>query len=219
MRTNYQNLNFVMSVKDEDTIVDRKVWIKEAAGLVAKPQKMIEGLVKQWANSEDGIDVWPAESVESAIWEALERDGFYVEVKDEEPEDDLPLFIPGKTFEEANPGKTLPEEGEVKFSDVSASLEVDEDEDCVDTSVPMWKLREARKHYVKTKEGKKTHIDCGDELAAQLRNLSLEDVYQFASSILVVDVAELKAKYGHLNNGQQRMNLGNRLRYFLKAAA
>jgi hypothetical protein len=41
----------------------------------------------------------------------------------------------------------------------------------------------------------------------------LDEVYELTSSVLAdIDVKGLKAKYEHLNLGQQRMNLGNRIR-------
>ena len=55
-------------------------------------------------------------------------------------------------------------------------------------------------------------MDCGDALASTLRGKKLEEVYEIAAEALEVGVEELKAKYSHLNNGQQRMVLGNRIR-------
>ena len=52
----------------------------------------------------------------------------------------------------------------------------------------------------------------GDAVATNLAGLSLEAVYSVASQAMFVPVEDLQAKYGHLNPGQQRMNLGNRLR-------
>ena len=52
----------------------------------------------------------------------------------------------------------------------------------------------------------------GDAVATNLAGLSLEAVYSVASQALSIPVEDLQAKYGHLNPGQQRMNLGNRLR-------
>lgn len=55
-------------------------------------------------------------------------------------------------------------------------------------------------------------MDNGDELAKQLRGAELDDVYKQASIILGETQTALRAKYGHLNAGMQRMNLGNRMR-------
>lgn len=54
--------------------------------------------------------------------------------------------------------------------------------------------------------------DNGDTVAEKLRDMELKDVYDFAAKKLDESVPTLKKKYGHLNAGMQRMNLGNRLR-------
>jgi hypothetical protein len=50
---------------------------------------------------------------------------------------------------------------------------------------------------------------CGDALADALAALSLEGVEQLATDY---GLADCVAKYAHLNAGQRRMNLGNKLR-------
>jgi hypothetical protein len=67
---------------------------------------------------------------------------------------------------------------------------------------------------VAAKERAKTgQRDVGDEIATTLRNCkTLDDVYREAADYLEVAEADLRGKYGHLNPGQQRMNLGNRMR-------
>lgn len=55
-------------------------------------------------------------------------------------------------------------------------------------------------------------MHCGDEIGAQLVDKTLEEVYAIVAKHLKVSEAELHKKYGHLNLGMQRMNLGNRLR-------
>lgn len=55
--------------------------------------------------------------------------------------------------------------------------------------------------------------DIGDEVATMLRGCkSLEEVYQAGAKYLKVDLQELRDRYAHLNPGQQRMNIGNRMR-------
>jgi hypothetical protein len=51
-----------------------------------------------------------------------------------------------------------------------------------------------------------------DEVAMSLMGLTLDEVYAAASPVLGVPEPDLRAKYGHLNPGMQRMNLGNRMR-------
>lgn len=67
-------------------------------------------------------------------------------------------------------------------------------------------------------ERKKTGAtDIGDEVAVMLRECkTLDDVYECASLYVGMAVFDLKSRYGHLNPGQQRMNLGNKMRYKLK---
>jgi hypothetical protein len=78
--------------------------------------------------------------------------------------------------------------------------------------------------YRKGKKGEKTAggntpIDCDDKVAKALRGQDLEAVYKTVAKALAPDetVNSLKAKYGKLNVGMQRMNLGNRLRGALNA--
>jgi hypothetical protein len=59
-------------------------------------------------------------------------------------------------------------------------------------------------------------LDNGDSVALLLRGADLETVYQIGARELGVSVAELKTKYAHLNPGQQRMNVGNRVRGAIK---
>lgn len=68
----------------------------------------------------------------------------------------------------------------------------------------------------KTPTGRRT-IDCADDVAAKLRGLPIDEVYELAAQELGMDVVVLKATYGHLNVGMQRMNLGNRIRGAAKA--
>ncbi len=61
--------------------------------------------------------------------------------------------------------------------------------------------------------------DVGDEVAVLLRGCKdLESVYVVAAKYLKITVKDLKAKYGHLNPGQQRMNCGNKMRHAWKKA-
>ncbi len=60
--------------------------------------------------------------------------------------------------------------------------------------------------------GDKKSYDNGDEIAHFLRPRALSDVYIFAACLLHEDVVLLRQRYAHLNPGQQRMNLGNRIR-------
>lgn len=74
-----------------------------------------------------------------------------------------------------------------------------------------------RSRYVSTKcaSGRKS-LDNGDAIALKLRGKPLEDAYVMAAEALEVTVESLIMQYQHLNNGQQRMCLGNRIRGHFK---
>lgn len=61
--------------------------------------------------------------------------------------------------------------------------------------------------------------DAGDVVAELLRGMDLDGVYAIAADFLNEAEDELRAKAGHLNNGQQRMWCGNRMRNFMKKNA
>lgn len=71
---------------------------------------------------------------------------------------------------------------------------------------------------VRTPAGRRT-LDCADDISVQLRGLSITEVYDEASKVLGESVEALTLKYEHLNIGMQRMNLGNRIRGAIAAAA
>lgn len=73
------------------------------------------------------------------------------------------------------------------------------------------------KKYIETKaaSGKKS-LDSGDDVAKALRGMELEEVYKEVGKKLGMTVRQLKLKYGRLNPGMQRMNLGNRMRKVLR---
>jgi hypothetical protein len=57
-----------------------------------------------------------------------------------------------------------------------------------------------------------TSLNCGDQVADLLAGKDLDAVYDIASKKTGVSSRDLKAKYGSLNPGMQRMALGNRIR-------
>jgi len=71
---------------------------------------------------------------------------------------------------------------------------------------------------VRTPAGRRT-LDCADDISVQLRGLSITEVYAEASKVLGESVEGLTKQYEHLNIGMQRMNLGNRIRGAIAAAA
>lgn len=91
--------------------------------------------------------------------------------------------------------------------------------DCVD--VAPTKGSRFEKQTTMAQEAAKTRArsgqkDVGDEAAVMLRNKSLGEAYTIAARFLRVPEDELRTKYRHLNNGQIRMNLGNRIRNQIK---
>lgn len=82
---------------------------------------------------------------------------------------------------------------------------------------PLKKIREYAKHYETclAASGKKSK-DNGDQVAHMLRGKTLEEVYTIASDMMDVEFEDLVARYAHLNDGQQRMCVGNRLRGYIR---
>ena len=80
-------------------------------------------------------------------------------------------------------------------------------------------LRRAREHYEKTKRPDGTRsADNGDAIAKELRDYEPQEVAELADKVLKVPKGTHFAKYQHLNNGQIRMNSGNRIRIEWKRA-
>ena len=70
------------------------------------------------------------------------------------------------------------------------------------------------------KDGTKVRsMDKGDSVAQSLRGLSMQDVYKEAAKITHIGVADLTARFSHLNPGMQRMSLGNMIRRSLREQA
>lgn len=78
-------------------------------------------------------------------------------------------------------------------------------------------LKKAREHYEKTRrpEGSAS-ADCGDRIAKELRDYEPQDVANMADKVLQQPIGTHYAKYERLNNGQIRMNSGNRIRAYWK---
>lgn len=96
---------------------------------------------------------------------------------------------------------------EEDLSDVEAELAEDEAEAGNEI---------VKRHYQLEYIARSGNRDCDDELAQHLRGVDLDQVYSMAEDILEINEEDLRAKYGHLNQGLQRMNLGNRIRAAVK---
>lgn len=75
-------------------------------------------------------------------------------------------------------------------------------------SDPKVKINRDRYTATKTASGAKS-LNNGDEVAAVLDGLHVDELFKIGTDILGEDFAE---KYAKLNVGMQRMNMGNRLR-------
>ena len=70
-----------------------------------------------------------------------------------------------------------------------------------------------KEKYTKTKSASgKASLHNGDEVAVLMDGIELDKAYYAAAGFLGVTAKSLREKYGHLNQGMQRMNLGNRIR-------
>lgn len=83
---------------------------------------------------------------------------------------------------------------------------------------PGIKAQPTKSAIEKRAEMKKAGVtDIGDPVAVMLRECTtLDDVYECASNYLDQPISKLKERYAHLNAGQQRMNLGNKMRFKAK---
>jgi len=102
---------------------------------------------------------------------------------------------------------------------VGTGEEIDPSEDQPTAAKGSVISKESKASYETYKKGKTTSMDCADKTAKSLRDMELDEVYNYAASVLELPKAELEAKYSRLNPGMQRMNLGNRIRTLLTAAS
>jgi hypothetical protein len=65
----------------------------------------------------------------------------------------------------------------------------------------------------------KRALDCGDEVAAKLRVMTLDQVFEFAAQVCKTTDKSLRAKYEGLNAGLARMSLGNIVRKAMRDGA
>jgi hypothetical protein len=82
----------------------------------------------------------------------------------------------------------------------------------VQAGICTYKPERYTRHDVRTPGGRKA-FDIADSVANRLRGKDLPEVYAIAAKALHCTQKELTERYGHLNPGQQRMNLGNRMRH------
>ena len=73
-------------------------------------------------------------------------------------------------------------------------------------------LKQHRGNYVHTDGYAGLSINNGDDVAAMLAMFEPDRVIAIAEAVLQMDKGALAARYAKLNNGQKRMNAGNRIR-------
>ena len=78
-------------------------------------------------------------------------------------------------------------------------------------------LAKYRANYAQTVVQGKLAINNGDSVAQLLIPLTPDRVCRVAETLLEMKKGELQEKYGHLNQGQIRMNSGNRIRAGFKS--
>ena len=102
---------------------------------------------------------------------------------------------------------------DVESEELPGLVEEDEDEQQeVTTASRSIVPQKYRDRYVRNRVERAVYVDCGDYTAAWLRGKTLHQVYETAAELLDLDLDTLYEKYSHLNNGQVRMVLGNRIR-------
>ena len=78
------------------------------------------------------------------------------------------------------------------------------------------RLNPDRSKYIRTKDGlNKVHLDIGDYVANELREMGIAEIYTLVVELGIPNAEDLRSKYSSLNFGMQRMNLGNKIRYFM----
>jgi hypothetical protein len=91
-------------------------------------------------------------------------------------------------------------------------IELAEEEPEAEAEAKVAKGRDLSKYESTRAASGRKSLDNGDQVAQQLRGKDLEYTYKVAAKHLGESVTSLKSRYAHLNPGQQRMCLGNRLR-------
>lgn len=135
------------------------------------------------------------------------------------PRDKCYKATPGEVAKATEEFKRIREEEKLEIEILAEELkDFDEHPELTETTPNRSIVGKSYKEvYQKTRcASKRQSQDCGDELAQLMRGLTLEKVYEKTAKIMGLAPAELQIAYSHLNNGQIRMVLGNRIRGMLK---
>lgn len=139
--------------------------------------------------ADEGDDLWVVKSLVKGWYTLALRDEPAVTLKARHADMEL---VDGTEIEEID--------AEAEDEEVSASKMAEQ-------------LKKYRERYVLSvaKSGKKS-LNNGDPVARALEYMDWQEVMATCCMLLVLDYAELEAKYAHLNVGARRMNCGNRIR-------
>lgn len=125
----------------------------------------------------------------------------------------------GGTTAPADPPYGLTDTEEAADDPSAEGDEPDEDEAQTEAQRMSAALKAARARYAKTKRPNgAASASCNDQIAKCLQDLEPMEVAYMADKVLAVADGTHLTKYGNLNNGQIRMNSGNRIRATWKKA-
>lgn len=108
--------------------------------------------------------------------------------------------------------------------EADGAIDIEQAEDDLDEALTIAQqmaeaLRKARVRYTKTRRPSGAmSADCADALARELREIEPADAMTLCDKVMQEPIGTAEAKYANLNNGQKRMNSGNRIRAALKKA-
>lgn len=151
--------------------------------------------------------------------ELVMDDGVLADIEDAEAElsmardEDLP-----KVMDDATLDRLVSEAGVARKA-IRPGQAVDLEADADDAEKESRSIvdRGAVSHYVKSKSAKgNVTLHVGDATALALEGKTLDECYAIGAATLGEDEAEMRTRWQHLNVGQQRMLIGNRMRALAK---
>lgn len=148
-------------------------------------------------------------------WLTIDRDGSEQKIRNS---DAIELL----TQEDIDIEEEFGDQTEFTLDDFEVEQELEDDLEEETAESMASHIRKYRSRYTKhpkregVTESGRSVVDNNDKVADLCRGVWLDDLYKKAESVLNISVHDLKAKYRHLNNGQQSMCLRNRIRGFYK---
>lgn len=184
--------------------------------------KDVEAVVEKYAAGWYVLKLLATGKTQSARAGSLTAQRTAAPVAVKETDDDE--NIDGEDFFQTNRDAPLPYEPDAPDAGETDD-DAEDDLDALDAALTVAQrmaeaLRKARSRYQKTHRPMGgASADCGDQIAKELREYEPDEVARLADAVLGVAAGTHFAKYGHLNNGQIRMNSGNRIRAYYKQIA